>query len=334
MARSLALVVVALAAIAAGCGGDQPAAPAARDASVVAVIKGLDNPFFGTMRDGLAATAKQRGTPLTVEAAARQDDAAGQASRLDAHAAAGAGCFLVNPVNQTNLIQPLSRVPAGTPIVNIDSPIERAQAEAIGVAITTYIGTDNVAAGEAGAKAMAAIVSPGARVAVLAGTSGDATSEARIQGFRRGAAGRFDVETSTAADFDHDKAELAAEELLEDDARLAGIFAANDLMALGAAKAVKAARRRKDVTVIGVDGISEALTAIRRGSLSATVAQYPYTIGQLGVEACLAAQRGKKIPRRIDAPIQVVTGENVERAEANFPKPMEDFENPLDALLR
>ena len=140
--------------------------------------------------------------------------------------------------------------------------------------------------------------------------------------------------TSTAADFDRDKAELAAEELLEDDARLAGIFAANDLMALGAAKAVKAARRQKDVAVIGVDGISEALTAIRRGSLSATVAQYPYTIGQLGVEACLAAQRGKKIPRRIDAPIQVVTGENVERAEANFPKPMEDFENPLDALLR
>jgi ABC-type sugar transport system substrate-binding protein len=333
MGRFFAMVLVALAAIAAGCGGDQPAAPAARDASVVAVIKGLDNPFFGTMRDGLVATAKQRTTALTVEAAARQDDAAGQASRLDAHAAAGAGCFLVNPVNQTNLIEPLSRVPAGTPIVNIDSPIERAQADAIGVAITTYIGTDNVAAGQAGATAMAGIVPSGARVAVLAGTSGDATSEARIRGFRRGASGHFDVVSSTAADFDRDKAELAAEELLEDDPQLAGIFAANDLMALGAAKAVKAARRQEDVAVIGVDGISEALTAIRRGSLSATVAQYPYTIGQLGLEACLAAQRGKKIPRRIDAPIEVVTGENVARAEANFPKPMEAFKNPLAALL-
>jgi ribose transport system substrate-binding protein len=334
MVRSLAMVVAALAAVAAGCGGDEPATPAGRDASVVAVIKGLDNPFFGTMRDGLVATAKQRAAALTVEAAARQDDAAGQASRLDAHAAAGAGCFIVNTVNQTNLIQPLSRVAAGTPIVHIDSPIERAQAEAIGVAITTYIGTDNVAAGEAGAKAMAAIVPPGGRVAVLAGTSGDATSEARIEGFQRGAAGHFDVVSSTAADFDRDKAELAAEELLDDDGRLAGLFAANDLMALGAAKAVKAARRQKDVAVIGVDGISEALTAIRRGSLSATVAQYPYTIGQLGVEACLAAQRGKKIPRRIDAPIQVVTGANVARAEANFPKPTEAFENPLDPLLR
>jgi ABC-type sugar transport system substrate-binding protein len=334
MARTLAMVVAALAAVVAGCGGDQAAAPAGRDASVVAVIKGLDNPFFGTMRDGLVATAKQYGTPLTVEAAARQDDAAGQASRLDAQAGAGAGCYLVNPVNQTNLIQPLSRVPAGTPIVNIDSPIARRQAEAIGVEITTYIGTDNIAAGRAAATAMAAIVAPGARIAVLTGTSGDATSEARIEGFRSGAAEHFDVVSSTAADFDREKAELAAEEVLDKDHQLAGFFAANDLMALGASKAVKAAHRQKDVAVIGVDGIREALTAIRRGSLSATVAQYPYTIGQLGVQACLAAERDKKIPRRIDAPIQVVTGENVARAEANFPKPIDAFKNPLDALLR
>jgi ABC-type sugar transport system substrate-binding protein len=331
---TLAMVLMAFAAIGSGCGGDDPAAaPAGSDASMVAVIKGLDNPFFGTMRDGLVATAKQYGTALKVEAAARQDDAAGQASRLDAQAGAGAGCYLVNPVNQTNLIQPLSRVPAGTPIVNIDSPVTPRQAEAIGVQITTYIGTDNIAAGRAAATAMAAIVAPGARIAVLAGTSGDATSEARVEGFQRGASEHFEVVSSTAADFDRSKAELAAEEVLDDDRRLTGIFAANDLMALGAAKAVRAAHRQNDVAVIGVDGIREALTAIRRGSLSATVAQYPYTIGQLGVQACLAAERKQKVPRRIDAPIQVVTGENVERAEANFPKPTEAFENPLDALL-
>jgi ABC-type sugar transport system substrate-binding protein len=331
---TLATVLVALTAIAPGCGGeDQPAAPAGGDTSLVAVIKGLDNPFFGTMRDGLVATAKRYGTALKVEAAARQDDAAGQASRLDAQAGAGAGCYLVNPVNQANLIQPLSRVPARTPIVNIDSPVAQRQAEAIGVEITTYIGTDNIAAGQAAATAMAAIVAPGARIAVLTGTSGDATSDARIEGFRRGASEHFDVVSSTTADFDRGKAELAAEEVLGEDRRLAGIFAANDLMALGASKAVKAAHRQKEVAVIGVDGIREALAAVRRGSLSATVAQYPYTIGQLAVQACLAAERDKKIPRRIDAPIQVVTGENVERAEANFPKPIAAFKNPLDALL-
>jgi ABC-type sugar transport system substrate-binding protein len=331
---TVAMVLLALAAIASGCGDqDQPDAPARSHASLVAVIKGLDNPFFGTMRDGLVATAKQYGIAVRVEAAANETDAAGQASRLDSQAGTGAGCYLVNPINQANLIQPLSRVPTATPIVNIDSPVAQRQAEAIGVQISTYIGTDNIAAGRAAAMAMAATVAPGARIAVLTGTPGDATSAARIEGFRRGASGRFEVASSTAADFDRRKAELAAENVLAGDRHVAGIFAANDLMALGASKAVKAAHRRADFAVVGVDGIREALVAVRRGSLSATVAQYPYTIGQLGVQACLAAERNKKIPPRIDAPIQVVTGENVERAEANFPKPIEAFKNPLDALL-
>jgi Periplasmic binding protein domain len=108
--------------------------------------------------------------------------------------------------------------------------------------------------------------------------------------------------------------ELAADDLLQGDRRLAGLFAANDLMALGAAKAVKGAGRARRVAVVGVDGIRESLAAIRSGAMSATVAQYPYTIGQLGVQACLAAARAKPIPSRIDAPIQVITRSNVARA--------------------
>jgi ribose transport system substrate-binding protein len=61
----------------------------------------------------------------------------------------------------------------------------------------------------------------------------------------------------------------------------------------------------------------------------ATVAQYPYTIGRLGVEACLAATSGAPVPARIDAPVQVVTRGNVERAKAAFPRPVEPFDDPL-----
>jgi CheY-like chemotaxis protein len=80
-------------------------------------------------------------------------------------------------------------------------------------------------------------------------------------------------------------------------------------------------------------GIEDALSAIRGGAMSATVAQYPYTIGQLGVQACLAAARGKRIPSRIDAPIQVLRRDNVARAQGHFPKPLDAVPNPLDALL-
>jgi len=300
---------------------------------MAAVIKGLDNPFFGTMRNGLVSTARHYRAPLRVAAAADQSDAAGQAARLDSQAATGVACFIVNPIDQANLIQPLSRVAKGIPVVNIDSPIARAKAASIGVPITTYIGTDNVAAGRAAADTMARLVARGAPVAVLTGPPGDATSAARISGFRRGAKGRFDVVASAAADFDRRKATLATRDLLSADARIAGIFAANDLMALGAATAAKAAGKRGDVAIVGVDGIEEALTAIRRGDMSATVAQYPYTIGQLGVQACLVAARGKPVPGRIDAPIQVVTRDNVRRAQASFPEPLDAFDNPLARVL-
>jgi len=45
------------------------------------------------------------------------------------------------------------------------------------------------------------------------------------------------------------------------------------------------------------------LAAVNSGAISATVAQYPYTIGQLGVEACLAAMRGKSVPANVAARI-------------------------------
>lgn len=334
-ATALAVLFVGPAGVASGCGGGDAPPPrtVANNGSLAAVIKGLDNPFFGTMRDGLVATARSYGAPLRVEAAADQEDAAGQAARLDSQAVAGAGCFIVNPIDQANLIEPLARVAKGVPIVNIDSPVARRQARSIGVRITTYIGTDNVAAGRVGADAMANLVPPGARVAVLTGPSGDVTSGARISGFERGARGRFRVVTSAAADFDRRKATLATEALLSRDDRIAGIFAANDLMALGVATAVKTAGKQGKIAVIGVDGIEEALAAIRSGAMSATVAQYPYTIGQLGVQACLAAARGERVPSRIDAPIQVVTHENAARAQAKFPEPLDDVDNPLAALL-
>jgi ribose transport system substrate-binding protein len=102
-------------------------------------------------------------------------------------------------------------------------------------------------------------------------------------------------------------------------------------MALGVADAVRTAGKRNHVEVIGFDGIPEALAAVRRGALSATVAQYPYTIGQLGVEACLAAVRGERIPATVDAPAQVVTSQNVGRAQANYPRPIERFNDPFAA---
>ena len=314
---------------AAGCGGGEHTGSNAR---IAAEIKGLDNPFFVTMRQGLVDTAGRRGVRLSVGAAASLDDTVGQASSMEALAGQGAGCYIVNPIDATNLIQPLTHVPPGVPIVNIDSPIDRPAARAAGVRIGTYIGTDNVAAGRLAAATMARRVPRGARVAVIEGIPGDATSKARARGFQQGAPGRFTVVHTVPADFDRREAAAAARHLLRSDPRLGGIFAVNDEMALGVADATRGAARRS-VAVIGLDGIPQALRAIRRGALTATVSQYPYTIGQLAVEACAAHLRGIRVPAKIDAPVQLVDAGNVARALARFPRPVAAFRDRLAAAL-
>jgi ABC-type sugar transport system substrate-binding protein len=330
-AGRLALLAGLLAAFVLGCGGEDKRSDAdLRGVRVAAVIKALDNPFFVTMRDGLVDTARRDSTRLRVAAAPRGlQDTAGQASALESLAADKPGCYVVNPINQTNLVGTLARVAEDTPIVNVDSVISEKAAKAVGVEVTAYVGTDNRAGGKLGADAMAALVDRGARVAVITGIPGDFGSGLRADGFKQGNRGRFDVVATIAADFERGKARLAAADLLQADPRIDGFFAVNDLMALGVADAVKAAGRQGQVKVVGFDGISQALAAVRRGSLSATVAQYPYTMGQLAIEACLAALRGDSVPATVGAPVQVVTSANVGRARANFPRPAERFDDPF-----
>jgi ABC-type sugar transport system substrate-binding protein len=320
-----------LAASMPGCGGgDEPSNADLRGARLAAVIKALDNPFFVTMRDGLVATARRDDARLRVAAAPTGlQDTAGQASELESLAAGHPRCYVVNPINETNLVGALARVAEETPIVNVDSVIGEDAAKALGVQITTYVGSDNRAGGRLGADAMAELVGRGARVVVITGIPGDVGSGLRAGGFKEGNRARFDIVATVAADFEREKARHAAAELLRDDPRIDGFFAVNDLMALGAADAVQAAGRDGDVKVVGFDGIPEALTAIRRGSMSATVAQYPYTMGQLSIEACLAAVRGNPVPATVDAPVQVVSRENIARAQAKFPKPVEQFDDPF-----
>mgnify|MGYP000138545147 CR=1 FL=1 len=92
-----------------------------------------------------------------------------------------------------------------------------------------------------------------------------------------------------------------------------GVFAANDLMALGAAEAVKARGKTGQVLIVGFDAIPEAAQAILRGEMAASVAQNPYNMGKFGVEYAVKALKGQRIPKRIDTGTTLVTRENAAR---------------------
>jgi ABC-type sugar transport system substrate-binding protein len=314
-----------------GCGGDS--ASTTRGQSLGAVVQALDDPFIRTMSDGLVATARDHQLRVALEAPVGVQDTAGQASALESLATTRAACYVLNPIDRANLVQSLPAISAGTPIVNIESPIDRRAANAVNREIATYVGTNNLAAGRLAADAMARVVRSGAQVAVIAGIPGDVGSGARRQGFIEGARGRFEVVQTIAADFDRAQAGFATRQLLREGSPVDGVFAVSDEMALGVVDALRAAGRAEGLPVVGVDGIAEALRAVKRGAMSATVARYPYTIGQLGVEACAVAIRQKTLPETVQTPIQLVTRQNVARVQLKMPRPLQRFDDPLLALL-
>ena len=101
----------------------------------------------------------------------------------------------------------------------------------------------------------------------------------------------MEIVASLPGDWDHGKAASITNDILARNPDLVAIFAANDGMALGAVEAVYAAGKGEQVTIIGVDGNSDAVKSIKEGRLNASVAQLPYLVGKQAVEDPLASPR-------------------------------------------
>jgi ribose transport system substrate-binding protein len=324
-ARAIATVSALL--LAASVAGAQPA-----PVHIGVVLKALDNPFFVALYEGVTAEAGRRQVDASVRAAKGYADLSGQAGLVRALVAGKKDCYVVNPITSTNLVTALRG--ARAPIINVDSPIDVAAARRAGVQIRSFIGTNDVEVGKMAAARMVALLPSGGTVALVGGTAGSVNSNDRLNGFEHGVrATRVRVVARMDADYDRAKAAVAAERILHLHPHLSGFFAANDEMALGVADAVRSAGKTSSVAIIGVDGIPDALDAVRQGSISATVSQYPFVMGQMAVEACVAAARGARLPARVDAPIAVVTKSNVGRATATFPRPFRGYSDPVARLL-
>jgi ABC-type sugar transport system substrate-binding protein len=335
----IAVPAVAIALALAGCssgssGSSGSSSSSSTKPNVAAVIKGLDNPFFQAMEDGIKGTAKTEGVDVSVQAAADIGDTTGQADKLTTLAGQDFGCFVVNPISGNNLVQALAPLAgAGKTIVNIDNPIDEDAAKAASIDIATYIGTDNKAAGGKAGDFVTSKVAAGGKVAVIGGVSGDVTSAARIDGFSAAVKGKLEIVQQEAADWKRDVALTKATDIIAAHPDVTAFFAANDDMGLGIVKAVENAGLTGKIVVVSVDGNKDALQSVADGGLSATVAQYPYAIGSLGVQACEVSAAGKKLPTKVESPTALVTTDVAQKAIDAFPQPFEKFDNPLADLL-
>jgi len=264
----------------------------------------LNNPFFVQMKDGAQAEAKKAGIDLTVTDA--QNDASQQANQLQNFTSSGVSSIIVNPVD-SDAVGPgvRSANKADIPVIAADRGVNKADT-------VTLVASDNVAGGKLAADALADKLGGKGSIVILQGTAGTSASRERGAGFAEGLKAYPDIKVvaKQPADFDRTKGLDVMTNLVQSHPGITGVFAENDEMALGAAKAL-GGKAGKSVSVVGFDGTPDGLKAVEAGTLYASVAQQPSELGRIAVQNAVKAAKGDKVEKTVKVPVKVVTRENV-----------------------
>jgi simple sugar transport system substrate-binding protein/ribose transport system substrate-binding protein len=92
-----------------------------------------------------------------------------------------------------------------------------------------------------------------------------------------------------------------------------GLFVQTDQPAIGALRAIRAARRQGEVLVAAFDGIPEFVDLLKKGEIVASGMQQPYLMGVKSGEAMMEHLKGQTPQKEILVPILVVTSENIDK---------------------
>jgi len=205
---------------------------------------------------------------------------------------------------------------AKIPIINIDTKINQNAAKTMGMAPIPYIGTNNYSGARMGGEyAVNRLGIAGKKVAILAGISQQQNARERSSGFKAAVGDKALIVAERPANWEKDFGYAVFRQMLKKKRELDFVFACNDNMALGAIDAIREIGR-KDIEVMGYDGISIALNAIEEGTLAATVAQMPAEMGIIGVRMALDAIKGNRIPEITYTETKVIDSSNVAEFKA------------------
>jgi len=266
---------------------------------IALVISTLNNPFFVSLANGAKAKAKELGYDLVVLDS--ENDPAKELSNVEDVLDQNVKAILLNPVDSDTA---KAAVRAATlnqvPVLTLDR-------SAKGAKVASHIASDNVAGGVLAGNLIIQQLKGAGNVAELEGQPGTDAARERSEGFRQAiaAASGIKLVASQPANFDRTQGLNVMENLLQAHPDIDAVFAANDEMALGAIKAIKAAESK--ALVVGFDGTPDGVAAVKSGALYATVAQQPTLIGSLGVETADKVIKGQTVPASIPVPLSVVT---------------------------
>ena len=302
LATALTLSLVALA-----IGGAAPTKP-----YKITFIQSLaGNPFYDTVACGAREAAGRLGVTLDVQAP-QQYQAALQMRVLDAVIAAHPDGILFAASDPVALTPTLRQAKEqGIKILSIDGDVSD-----MSIA-DGNIQSDNVDGGKQAAQRLAQLIGDKGEVLALMNTPAPTVSAQRLEGFKAEMAKHPNI-TFLGVQYSGNQTSKAASIVTSTIAAhpdLAGVFTITTNNTEGAATGLREAQRVGKVKIVGFDTSDPIVESIRSGIVSADIVQYPYRVGQLGVELMVDALNGKTVEREVHTPFVVATPENIDTPE-------------------
>jgi ribose transport system substrate-binding protein len=285
------------------------AAPAAPSKQVGLVMKTLTNPFFIEMEKGARRAEKEMTLTLQVKTAAQETSIEQQIQLVEDLIAAKVDAIVIAPGDSQRLVPTLKKAAdAGIKLVNIDNRLDPATVKQAGLSPVPFVSVDNDAGAYKAGKFLADSVNSPTQVAILEGIRSADNARLRMEGAKRALLENKQIKlvASETANWKIDEAYKVTKAMFTKHPQIKLLFAANDMMALGAAKYLLDTGK-KDVKVAGYDALSEAVTEIKAGNLAATVDQQAAEQGYQGVALAVRLIKGETVPENTVIETRLIT---------------------------
>jgi ribose transport system substrate-binding protein len=298
----LACFCIALLLFSMACTRSQPQGAATKPPLKIGVsFQEMDNPYFVTMKkavDEMAATLNAQ-----VFYTDAHHDVTRQISDIEDLIQKKIQILLINPTDTVGVQGVVTEAKkAGIVVVAVD-------AQAAGP-IDCFVGSKNYDAGRLAGEYLGQYLNGKGKVAILDGIPVVPILE-RVKGFKDAIA-KFPGITIVATQNGKQERPTAlsvTENMIQANPDLVGIFSVNDGGGMGAFSAIEASK--KDIALVSVDGLAEAVTAIEKGThFKATSAQYPRDQVRIAMGVALAKYWGANIPATIPVDVKLLTKDN------------------------
>ena len=292
------------------------------------ITQPLNNIFYVVLKDAaIEYAATLKGVQITVLDGKNIED---QVKVFEDFAATKPDAIGVAAIDKTAIIPAIENAKAqGIPTFCVDN-------ESRDSARVSYIGTDNLKGAEELAKYIIKRLNGEGRIAIVEGPGGNHNSNIRLQGINNiftTEKHNIKIVASVTANWRRDEAMNVTNDILTANPKLDMVVCLNDEMASGAMEAI-AATKRKEVILLGYNGVPEAIMNTYEGGFQGTVVQFPELMAKNFIDSAVALVRnGVQPPDLIPIVASVVDTEFVKSVVDDKRAPKDDTEKLLFAKL-